>query len=193
AGTTVIDSDESAEPDPSNPGKYLLKIARDDLPAAASKMYMIAERDNPAATSLDANWSTNLTILHGQRVGVPGATSTNLYCVEETDSIGIDEISLTIKADGVTLVDDVYIGDFDDGVYRTLEDFVHAIRFVDEVKVVLRDEDGGANGGDDFLRATIGGLPAGKTELLGQSAVLACCDGRYLFRYNLSGSLQKAN
>ncbi|MCA9771807.1 MAG: hypothetical protein KC466_05320, partial [Myxococcales bacterium] len=190
-GTTVIDEDLMTEPDPITPGEWILRIFRDDLPPQASTMYLVAKRNNVNSTSLKARWETNLTILHGQSVGVPGAAQANVYCVEETDSIGIDEISLTVTVDGTTVVDDVYIGDFDNGDYVSLESYLHAIRYLDEVKITLRDEDGAANGDDDYLVATVPTLSTGVTEALNETSVAACCDGKYLIRYNRSRSLQQ--
>ena len=65
------------------------------------------------------------------------------------------------------------------------------MRYLDKVEVTLREEDGGLSGEDDFLSTTIGSLPAGKRQDLNSTSVLACCDGKYLLRYNRSRSLQK--
>jgi hypothetical protein len=122
---------------------------------------------------------------------VPGAASENLFCVEETDTVGIDEIYLTVVVDGVKKVDDLYIGDYDDGVYRTMEDLIGTVRYLDKVEVTLRDEDGALNGDDDFLSTVIPSLPPGKRQDLNTTHVLACCDGQYLLRFNRSRSLLK--
>jgi hypothetical protein len=137
-------------------------------------------------------WETNLTILHGALAGVAGAVQMNLFCVEETDTIGIDEVYLTVIVDGITIVDDVYIGDFDDGVYRTLEDLIPVVRFLDTVVITLREDDGGLNFDDDFLSTTIHGLTAGLTADLARSSVLSSAGGKYLFRHNRSRSLPLA-
>lgn len=187
-GTTVLAKDLESEPDPADAGKRLLDLGVSD--AEASKRYLKVKRLDLGVDGFRVGWDTNLTVLHGQSVGIAGAASANLYCVEETDGVqDIDEIWLTVKVDGKTVVDDKYIGDYDNGDYRTMEDYLGAIRYLDKVQVTLRDEDGGASGGDDYLKATIGGLPPGVTEKLNQTSVLACCDGKYLLRYNRSRSL----
>ncbi len=186
--TTVATA--SPEPDPDNPGMSRSVIQFEG--ADGKKLYLLVKRSSPAATSYRIGWKTNLTVLHGQGAGVPGAASENLFCVEETDgAVDIDEIYLTVVVDGVKKVDDLYIGDYDDGVYRTMEDLIGTVRYLDTVEVTLRDEDGGASGDDDFLSTTIQGLPAGKRQDLNTTSVLACCDGKYLLRYNRSRSLQK--
>jgi len=189
-GATVLAQDVTADPDPSHPGRHLLEIPTGDR--GPSKLYLNVQRRDLALTSYDVGWETNLTILHGQSVGVPGAVLANLYCVVETDGIAdIDEVWLTIEVDGTKVVDDVYIGDYDNGSYRTMEDYLRKVSYLEEVKVTLRDEDGGFSGDDDFLVTTIGPLPAGTTQKLNETSVLACCDGEYLLRYNRSRSLQR--
>ncbi|HWM94625.1 MAG TPA: endonuclease/exonuclease/phosphatase family protein [Thermoanaerobaculia bacterium] len=187
-GTTSVAS-ASPEPDPDNPGmsRSVIEFAGGD----GEKLYLLVKRSNLVATGYRILWETNLTVLHGQGAGVPGAASENLYCVEETDSVGIDEIYLTVVVDGIKKVDDLYIGDYDDGVYRTMEDLIGTVRYLDKVEVILRDEDGAANGDDDFLSTTIQGLPVTKRQDLNRTNKLECCDGRYLLRYNRSRSLQK--
>ena len=191
-GTTVIDSAIIAVPNPDLPSTSQLVIRRSDLGTKATKLYLLVKRTDLSATAYRIGWETNLTILHGALAGIAGAVQMNIYCVEETDTIGIDEVYLTVKADGNTIVNDVYIGDYDNGVYRTLEDLIPVTRYLSNVQVILREEDGGANGDDDFLTTTIQGLPVDKTSDLSKSNKLASAGGEYLFRYNRSRSLQMA-
>lgn len=188
-GTTVVASDATASPDPGVPGTLQLHIDEDGLDPAATKYYLVVKRSTPNALTFRVRWETNLTILHGALAGVPGSGQMNIYCVEETDTIGIDEVWLSVEVDGVRTVDDVYIGDFDNGVYRTLEDLIPVVRYLEHVVVILREEDGGANGDDDILSTTITPLPANATQDLNKSATLASAGGKYLFRHNRSRSL----
>ena len=188
-GVSEVDSDTEASANPEAPGTLQLVIERDDLSAAAKKYYMLVKRANPSAMTLGVRWETNLTVLHGALAGVPGSGQMNIYCVEETDTVGIDEVSLTVKVDGNTVVNDVYIGDFDNGIYRTLEDLIPVVRYLDEVTVTLREEDGAANGDDDILSTTITPLGVSKTQDLNQSTSIAGSGGKYLFRHNRSRSL----
>ncbi len=186
----TTDATAAAEPDPANPGMSRSVIEFEG--ADGKKLYLLVKRSNLAAAGYRVGWATNLTVLHGQGAGIPGAASENLYCVVETDGvIDIDEIHLTVAVDGVKKVDDLFIGEYDDGVYRTMEDLIGTVRYLDKVEVTLRDEDGDASGDDDFLSTTIPGLPAGKRQELNTTNVLACCDGKYLLRFNRSRSLQK--
>lgn len=187
-GTTVV-AGASSEVDPNNAS--LRRVRMDMLGPDGEKLYLLVKRLNLGVTSFQVGWRTNLTVLHGQGAGVPGAASQNLYCVEETDTLGIDEVYLTVVVDGVLKVNDVYIGEYDDGTYRTMEDLLGTIRFLDKVEVTLREEDGAANGEDDFLSTTIGGLASDKLHDLNRTSVLQCCGGKYLLRYNLSRSLAK--
>lgn len=178
------------ESDPDNPGMSRSVIEFEG--ADGQKLYLLVKRSSLAATGYRIGWDTNLTVLHGQGAGVPGAASENLFCVVETDGImDTDEIYLTVTVDGIKKVDDLFIGQYDDGIYRTMEDLTGTVRYLDKVEVTLREEDGGLSGEDDFLSTTIGGLPAGKRQDLNTTSVLACCDGKYLLRYNRSRSLQK--
>jgi len=186
---TQVDADSDAEPNPGAPGTLRLEIARDDLDPGANTYYLVVKRANPAALTFNVRWETNLTVLHGALAGVPGSGQMNIYCVEETDTVGIDEVSLTVKVDGATVVNDVYIGDFDNGIYRTLEDLIPVVRYLDDVTVTLREEDGAANGDDDILSTTITPLAADSTQDLNKSTSIAGSGGKYLFRHNRSRSL----
>ncbi|MBZ0251818.1 MAG: hypothetical protein K8I02_00645, partial [Candidatus Methylomirabilis sp.] len=187
-GATVLAEDVIAEADFDHPGKFLLEAFHPEV--GPSKLYLKVKRLDTAVTGFGSRWETDLTILHGQNVGVPGAASANLFCYVETDGVAdIDEVWLTVKVDGSTAVDDVYIGDYDDGSYRTMEDYLGKIAYLSEVEEILREDDGGLSGDDDYLTTTIGGLPADKTQKLNETSTLACCDGEYLLRYNRSRSL----
>ena len=188
-GVTEVDSDTEAEPDAGVPGTLRLEISRDDLDAGAKTYYLVIRRANPSAMTFAIRWETDLTILHGALAGVPGSGQMNIYCVEETDTIGIDEVWLTVKVDGNTVVNDVYIGDFDNGVYRTLEDLIPVVRYLENVTVTLREEDGAANGDDDILSTTITPLGVNATQDLNKSKTIAGSGGEYLFRHNRSRSL----
>lgn len=153
------------------------------------KRYLLLKRKNLALTTVRVGWETNLTIFHGVQVGVPGAATLNVYCHEETDTVGTDEIYLTVIADGATIVNDVWLGDFDDTVQRTLEDVVPTIRYVQSMVVRLRDEDSGANGGDDIMEVTIPTLSRTQFEQLCETRGLSCCGGSYSIRFNRSRSL----
>lgn len=190
-GATVVASQKDSEPDPDNPGGQRLVIKRNDLGTSLEKFYLLVKRTDLSALSFRIRWETNLTIMHGQGAGIPGSGSENLYCVEETDTIGIDEVFLTVVVDGITKVNDVYIGEYDDGVYRTMEDLIGTVRFLNNVAVTLREEDGGANGEDDYLSTTIGILAPNETQKLNITSTLSSAGGTYLLRYNLSRSLQQ--
>lgn len=186
---TEVDADVEASPDPTVPGTLRLEINFKAPNPDAKTYYLAVKRGTPSAMTFRIRWETDLTILHGALAGVPGSGQMNIYCVEETDTIGIDEVYLTVVADGVTIVNDVYIGDFDNGVYRTLEDLIPVVRYLSKVVITLREEDGGANGDDDILSTTITTLDADLTQDLNQSATIAGSGGKYLFRHNRSRSL----
>ncbi len=186
-GKTVIASDEMAEVEPDTPGSYRLRIERREI--GGKKIYLLVKRTNLAATSFRIRWETNLTIMHGTLAGIAGSSQLHLYCVEETDTIGIDEVYLTVTVDGTKVVNDVYLGDFDDGVYETLEHLIPVSRFLEGVVVTLREEDGGANGDDDYLVTGITGLPPDATQHLGTSTTISGSGGKYLFVHNRSRNL----
>jgi endonuclease/exonuclease/phosphatase family metal-dependent hydrolase len=189
-GTTVVGTDAVVESDPDNPGNLRLLIECTDAALDDQKLYMLVKRTNLSATSYRVRWETNLTVMHGAMAGVLGSASENLYCVEETDTIGDDDIYLTVLVDGIVKVSDLDIGDYDGGTYRTLEDLVGTVRYLDCVAVTLR-EDGDVPGKDDYLMTSVYGLPANMTQDLNTTSVLECCGGQYLFRYNRSRSLQR--
>src|SRR5690606_18804863 len=108
---TEVDADVEASPDPTVPGTLRLEINFKAPNPDAKTYYLAVKRGTPSAMTFRIRWETDLTILHGALAGVPGSGQMNIYCVEETDTIGIDEVYLTVVADGVTIVNDVYIGD----------------------------------------------------------------------------------
>jgi len=116
----------------------------------------------------------------------------NLFCEEETDTLDDDEVYLTVRLDGRNLLNDVYIGWFTDTYYRNLEDLITTHGFLQTAEISLREEDGGLNGADDYLSTTIPALPPGQINALARMARMANDGGSYIFRYNLSRSLQTA-
>ena len=185
-GVTVIDS---ASGTIAGPGGRRVEINRPEVGAA--KMFLLVKRKTLAVTSFRVGWETNLIVFHGIQAGIPDAANFNVYCIEETDTVGIDEVSLSVIADGATIVDDVFIGDFDNGRHRSLEDVIPVIRFINSVTIRLRDEDDAANGGDDIMEVTVPALPPDKTSALNETRSLSCCGGAYTVRFNRSRSLPK--
>ena len=156
------------------------------LLVGGSPAYLVARRTDPTATELSVRWESDVTTLHGHLAGVPGAATTNLFCFEETDSIGIDEIHLTVEADGVKVVDDVFLGDFDDNRDVSLFGILPDISFKQSVLFTLREDDDGANGDDDILRTEIRPLEWEQPPLLKENRDLEGAGGHYRFRFNLS-------
>jgi len=190
-GSRRIDAAMTSVPDPDNPGGRRLVIERNDLNPAASTMFLLVRRTDPSVTSYRVRWETNLTALHGQLANVRGAGELKLTCVEETDTIGIDEIYLTVVVDGTVRINDRYLRDFDDDDWETLENLIPAVRYLDNVTIMLREEDGGLNFGEDSLQAVITGLRPDQTEHLGDAKTLACCGGEYVVAFNRSRSLSE--
>ncbi len=191
-GLTDLASSNTAVDDPEHPEHLLVTIDRNDLSPAASTYYLLVKRLNPALTQCSVWWETNLTLLHGWRAGIPGAEALNLFCEEETDTLDDDEVYLTVRLDGRNLLNDVYIGWFTDTYYRNLEDLITTHGFLQTAEISLREEDGGLNGADDYLSTTIPALPPGQINALARMARMANDGGSYIFRYNLSRSLQTA-
>ncbi len=183
-GVTILDSTSTTAP---GPGGRQLELRR--TTADAGKFYLVVRRTNLAAAEVRVGWTTNLTVLHGSRAGITNAVNYNIFCIEETDTIGIDEIYLSVMADGQVVVSDTYIGDFDNGRHRSLEDVIPTIRYVDSVTIRIRDADDAANGGDDIMEVVIGALPPDQTSALGETRTASCCDGAYTVRFNRSRSL----
>jgi hypothetical protein len=201
-GTTALNAVVVSEPDPATPGARRLLLDRNDI-TMSGKVYLVVKRHAPGpADSYRVGWTTNLTVLHGASAGLPGAATLNLYCVEETDTFGQDDIYLTVIADpeigaggvvvgGTVIVNDVYLGEFKSGKYSPLENVLPAIRYLDRVVIRLRESDGGLNFDDDIMVAIIGSLPADVPAELNRQVALGCCGGEYVFRYNRSRSMQK--
>ncbi len=195
-GTTQLDEDVESEPDPNPPqmaGSRLLLIQRDDLGSDAGKLYLKVKRTEIWPVSFWIRWETNLTVLHGQDAGVPGACPLMVFCGEETDAgiDDLDEVYLTVDVDGQNKVNEVYIGQFDDDYTSVIEGHVGIVRFLNQVRIQLRDSDGGFYGDDDFFVWTIGTLGPDQTEALGESQAIADNDGEYILSWNRSRTLMK--
>jgi hypothetical protein len=181
---TIIGGDSTSSADADDPGRRQLDaVAR---VSGGENLLVRVVRDHPLPTSFRLRFDASVTVLHGQLPGAPGSRPSRVFCVEETDSFGLDELFLTVIADGATVVNDVALGEFDNGRYRSLEDVLPTLIYQDQVVVRLRDEDGGLNGGDDILETTFGTLPAG-SPTLSETRAVSCCDGEYLIDLNRSG------
>jgi endonuclease/exonuclease/phosphatase family metal-dependent hydrolase len=196
-GTTVIAKATAPENDPDAPSNWpsRKRIAMEltDEGLAEGRYYLCVKRQAVEPLGFFIGWDTNLTVLHGQ--GVPGAGPMMMYCVVETDA-GIDdadEIYLSVFADDVKVVDEAYMGQFDDDYTASFESVIPQLRFTSSVKIILRDSDGGAYGDDDFFYYDIGPLPRNQREKLGQSVSAVDEDdaGEYIVSYNLSRTLLK--
>jgi hypothetical protein len=201
-GTTVLASATTPEADPDAPldwpnrKRIAIEITDKDLPAG--RYYLCVKRQSIDPQSIEPlgffiGWDTDLTALHGQ--SVPGAGPMMMYCVTETDA-GIsdrDEIYLSVVADDVKIVDEYYMGQFDDEYPASFEGVIPPLRFVSYVKITLRDSDGGAYGDDDFFYYNIGALPRNQREAFGQAQSTTDEDaaGEYIVSYNLSRTLLK--
>jgi hypothetical protein len=196
-GTTVLAKATTPEDDPDAPSDWpnrkriALEISDENLPEG--RYYLCVKRQAIEPLGFFIGWDTDLTALHGQ--GVPGAAPMLMYCVVETDAgiDDLDEIYLSVVADDVKVVDEVYMGQFDDDYTASFEGVIPPIRFVSSVKITLRDSDGGAYGDDDFFYYTIGSLPRNQREAFNQaqSAQDEDAAGEYIVTYNLSRTLLK--
>jgi hypothetical protein len=185
-GVTVLASATTTSP---GIGGRQVEISRSEVGPA--KFYLVVKRKNLSALSFRVGWTTNLTVLHGTQAGIADAVNYNVFCIEETDTIGNDEIYLSVIADGVTVVNDVFIGEYDNGRHRSLEDVIPVIRYVNSVTIRLRDDDDAANGGDDIMDVTVPPLPPDRINALGETRSLGCCGGAYTVRFNRSRTLPK--
>lgn len=194
-GTAIV-KDEEAEPYANN--TWSLTIERDDLGTEPEVLYLKVYRSFIWASTFFIGWDTNLTVLHGfwgLPDGVPGAAIESLVCHEETDGgiDDLDEIYITIIADGKTLVNDLWTMQFDDDYSFVLETILGTIRYTSYVEVKLRESDGGAYGDDDWFDFLIGTLPLWTREAMCQALGAQDEDeaGSYSVVYNLSRTLQQ--
>jgi len=195
-GVTVIASDDVPEPGANN--TVTLQIERGE--SQERKMYLLVKRDFPDSPPYPAyvnviklSWTTNLTILFGNSEGVGGAESLNIHCFEQTDDTGDDDIYLTVWVDGTKIVDDVYLGEYDEGNGKSVESKIPTIRFLNEVKVQMREDDGGLTLGDDFLIRFIEVLPRSEENLVKTNRTFKDQenDGLYRFYFTLAHALDK--
>lgn len=178
-------------------GRQLI-IARGDLDPTPTTMYMLVERKVLAATSFRVRWETNLSVLHGDQVWVPGAGSLSLFCVKPTDDFfglgGSDELYLWVNVDSeeTSTVREFFIGKYGSGTENSLEDVIpRTIKFLERVNIRLKDVDGFARGGSDYLSAIIETLPVDQKENLNARLAIKGDGGRYLFKFNLSRSVSR--
>jgi hypothetical protein len=198
-GTTVLATATTPEADPDAPSNWptrkRIAIELTDEGLDEGRYYLCVKRQQVEPLGFFIGWDTDLTVLHGQ--GVPGAGPMMMYCVVETDA-GIndrDEIYLSVVADDVMIVDEYYMGQFDDDYPATFENVIPPLRFVSYLKITLRDSEDGEPwyGDDDFFYYNIGPLPRNQREAFNQSisAVDEDAAGEYIVSYNLSRTLLK--
>jgi len=168
---------------------------RNVLSGAEGRYYLCVKRQAVEPLGFFIGWDTDLTVLHGQ--GVPGAGPMMMYCVVETDA-GIDdpdEIYVRVVADDVTIVDEYYMGQFDDDYTATFEGVIPLLRFVSNVKITLRDSerDEPWYGGSDYFHYSFDSLPRNQREAFNKSMSAVDEDdaGEYTISYNLSRTLLK--
>lgn len=186
-GATVL-AHATATLAPSGGRRLLLEGT--SLDSGPGKRYLVVKRNNLAATGFSVSWDTNLTVFHGVQAGVPGSSKLNVFCIEETDTIGLDELYLSVIADGTTVVTERPLGEFDDGRQQSLEGVIPVIRYVNSLTLRFRDEDDTFNGTDDIMTTVIPTLPAGTRRQLVEIRVLGCCGGTYVTCFNRSKNLQ---
>jgi hypothetical protein len=198
-GTTVLATATTPEADPDAPSNWptrkRIAFELTDEGLEEGRYYLCVKRWPVEPLGFFIGWDTDLTVLHGQ--GVPGAGPMMMYCGTETDT-GIndrDEIYLSVIADDVSIISDVYMGQFDDDYTATFEGIVPLVRFVSYVKVILYDSEDGEPwyGNDDYFYYTIGPLPRNQVDALNQSISAQDEDaaGEYIISYNLSRTLLK--
>ncbi len=177
--------------------KFFLRVKRPDLPGGA------------AYDAYAVRWETNLTILHGKRRAkgcnvadngcVVSSWAYELYAGDETgtDAFGSDEIDMEFRVDGLSLPQLPYLTkndiggaatDMDSGDSVSLEHVLGPIRFVDSVKVIVHELDGGDI--DVSGSRTIKTLAPDKANSFKHSPSMGVGSGDYEFRYNLSRSFE---
>ena len=195
-GTTVIETHTTAEADPDNPGMLRLYWSTTEADIGTGAFYVVVQREQVKPVDFSVTWTTPLTVIHDDVIS--GACDLMMFCVVETDlkrratggqpkQGGLDEIYLTIRLDGEKIVDDVYIGQYDDDYTFDLEPDLGNKRFVDVVKVTLRDDDD--NNPDDYFHFNIGALPVDAWQSLGSVLADAGNDGEYKISFNRSRTL----
>jgi len=195
-GTTVIETHTTAEADPDNPGKLRLHWTTTEADIGTGPFYLLVQREQVKDVEFSVMWTTPLTVVHGDVIS--GACDLMMFCVEETDlkrgdiggqpkQGGLDEIYLTIRLDGEKIVDDVFIGHYDDDYTFDLDPDLGNKRFVDNVKVTLRDDDD--NNADDYFHFNIPALPLDAWQSLGSVQSDAGNDGEYQISFNRTRTL----
>lgn len=172
--------------------------------------------------SFRVRWTTNLTYVFGGIApassgipacagGVPGyekglsysngaASPMQLFCIEETDEVGSDEIFLWPSADGVQYPNTFLTGsgngagpcelamtgsDMDEGDSMNLMQMVPTA-FVDHYSLAVFEEDDGFGGGGEMGAWTRTTLDENKMDLLNQAVDIPIDGGTYRFFFNLS-------
>ncbi|RIK96278.1 MAG: hypothetical protein DCC71_22540 [Proteobacteria bacterium] len=163
--------------------KYWLRVRRQPPYAAPYP---------PEATFFDVRWQTDLKILYGSAWG--GANSLQLFCSEQNDPFfddGADEIYIDwMEADGAQVLGQTWVGDYDDGMQKSLETIVpQPLYFFDYAELRLLEYDDGLNGGDDTGVGSVGSDwvigPLESGPLAAKSVIHLEDGGKYLFFYNL--------
>lgn len=151
-------------------------------------MFLVIQRNDAAdEEKITVGWETNLTVVYDS---FENPLTLQSLAQTEPDILGDDdEISMTLYSDGNPIVNSVYLGSFDTGQARNLSDvMLKPIRFLDEVKVRLVEDDDLANP-DDKLSALI--RPRQVTDTGQDSRFVTILEeddtgGVYDFRFNLN-------
>lgn len=185
---------QRAEPVPDLPDPYV-EIVRPHRHVGPQKFYLLAKRYAYSYPTVDVSftigWETNLTVLHGAVAGVPNAVPATLTCEEQTDLFGDDTIFMNVTVDGVRTIVNRALGDFDSGEFKSIDDALGTIRFLDRVDLLFEETD--AVGDNDFLEMWTDPPAPGVRQLLNEQRWSAdpgvFNDGVYTLRFNLSRTL----
>lgn len=204
-GTTILAedgaaTDDTAEPDYATQPTRHLTLSLNET-AETTRFIRVRRSDPTVEIPFRVGWRTNLTVLHGSQVGVPGAHAFDFSVADHGETFGVEEFYFSLFADGQTVVDNVHLGDFDEPANMTLEQFVTAVRYVQNVHVVFQEVDNDYDGpighppedddDDDYVEVTIGPLPPASPCTVGNVASMKDDEGNgsYHFTYNLCHGL----
>ena len=99
--------------------------------------------------------------------------------------------ALNVTVDGTPTIVNLPLGDFDTGEFKSIDDKVGVIRFLERVDFLFEETD--AVGSNDFLEMWSDGLGEGERQRLNEEVFSAdpgvFTDGSYTLRFNLSRTL----
>ena len=122
-------------------GAYTKIITHSKLPQGKYYLKVLPMAPQPANHKFTLEWRTTLTYF----------TPLQLQCIEQTDTVGDDEMYYLLRSDGAGMSDYAYLADFDTDQLVGLTGRINALKFVHDLRLDLAENDVDSLSDDDYF------------------------------------------